>query len=62
VELTDKGRAALPAIRVLLRQHDQLAGWLNGRREHHQVLAIATGSFGARFYLPRALALFAEQH
>jgi DNA-binding transcriptional LysR family regulator len=62
LELTDKGRATLPAIRSLLRQHEQLAGWLQGEQACSQVLAIATGSFGARFYLPRALALFAGQH
>ena len=62
LELTDKGRAALPAIRSLLRQHEQLADWLQGKQACSQVLAIATGSFGARFYLPKALALFTGQH
>jgi len=60
--LTDKGRAALPAIRSLLQQQAHLVDWLLERKEEPQVLSIATGSFGARFYLPRALVLFAEQH
>jgi DNA-binding transcriptional LysR family regulator len=62
LELTDKGRAALPAIQVLLRQHGHLSGWLKERQEKPQVLSIATGSFGARFYLPRALARFQQEH
>ncbi len=62
LELTEKGRAALPAIRAVLGQHGQLSEWLKDRQEHPQVLSIATGGFGARFYLPRALASFQEQH
>ncbi len=60
--LTDKGRAALPAIRSLLRQHAHLADWLSNRQDSPEVLSIATGSFRARFYLPRALARFGERH
>jgi DNA-binding transcriptional LysR family regulator len=60
--LTDKGRAALPAVRSMLRQHKQLTEWLKDRQAKPQALSIATGSFGARFYLPRALAQFQEQH
>ena len=62
LELTEKGRLALPAIRTLVRQHDHLAGWLADRQSQPRMLSIATGSLGSRLYLPRALALFAERH
>jgi DNA-binding transcriptional LysR family regulator len=62
LELTEKGSAALPAVINLLRQHDQLAGWLNEQAVSPQVLSIATGSFGARFYLPAAISVFSKQH
>jgi DNA-binding transcriptional LysR family regulator len=59
--LSEKGRTALPAIRALLRQHAQLAGWLKDQEQQTQFLAIATGGFGARFYLPKAICRFSER-
>jgi DNA-binding transcriptional LysR family regulator len=60
--LTSKARSALPAIRSLLRQHGHLAEWLKGKHEQPQVISIATGSFGARVYLPRAIAAFQREY
>ena len=59
--LTRRGEEAVPAIRALLRQHDHLAEWLAGRQANPQVVVVATGSLSSQLYLPRALALFAEQ-
>jgi DNA-binding transcriptional LysR family regulator len=56
--LTGKGQEALPAVRALLRQYDQLLEWLAGRQEHGEVVTVATGSLGARLYLARALVQF----
>lgn len=58
LDLTDKGRQAVAVSRALLRQHDQLAGWLNGRREAAAVVTAATGRSGAELLLPAALAHF----
>jgi DNA-binding transcriptional LysR family regulator len=62
LSLTDKGRSALPAIGSLLRQHAHLTDWLADRQERPRILSIATGSFGARFYVPRALGRFQSEH
>jgi DNA-binding transcriptional LysR family regulator len=59
--LTRRGEEAVPAVRALLRQHEHLAEWLAGRQPRPQVLVVATGSLTSQLYLPRALALFAEQ-
>jgi DNA-binding transcriptional LysR family regulator len=55
VELTDKGREALPAIRRLLRQHEHLKHYLTGQREQGSLLTIGVGSSASQFYLARAL-------
>ncbi|MCA9086322.1 MAG: LysR family transcriptional regulator [Planctomycetaceae bacterium] len=51
-ELTDAGRAILPAIRDLVRQYDQLMDCLNGRADAAQRVRIAAGHFSSQFYLP----------
>ncbi len=56
LKLTDKGHAALPAIRELVRQYDQLQRFLRGAPAAVQVLRVGLGSFGAQHYLARALA------
>jgi DNA-binding transcriptional LysR family regulator len=58
--LTEAGETAMPAIRELVRAYDQLLDSLRGNREAPFVLRVATGSFGAQYYLPRALASVAE--
>jgi DNA-binding transcriptional LysR family regulator len=59
--LTRRGEEAVAAIRALLRQRDHLAGWLAGEQARPQVVVVAAGSLTAQLYLPRALAMFAEQ-
>jgi DNA-binding transcriptional LysR family regulator len=61
VEITDKGQAALPAIRELLRRYDHLKQYLAGKREAPNVLRVATGSSGSQYYLPRALAIMRKR-
>lgn len=56
VELTDKGREALPAIRRLLRQHEHLKHYLTGERAQGSLLTIGLGSSASQFYLARAIA------
>lgn len=56
LRLTGKGQAALPAIRELLRQYNQFERFHRGERTATQTVRIGSGSFGARYYLPRALA------
>lgn len=59
-ELTDAGAAVLPAIREVLRQYDQLLGYLHGDRPAPVRIRIGVGNFAARFYLPRALRELAD--
>jgi DNA-binding transcriptional LysR family regulator len=59
--LTERGRQALPAVRELLRQYDQLARWLVERESAPRELSIATGSSGAAYYLPPVLALLKKR-
>lgn len=60
--LTVRGRQALPALRGLLRQYDQLSRWLKEpAREQPQALVVATGAAGAAYYLPPALALLRKR-
>jgi DNA-binding transcriptional LysR family regulator len=61
VELTDKGREALPAVRRLLRQHDHLQQYLAGRRERGNLLAIGVGASAGQFYLARAIAILRQR-
>jgi len=61
VELTDKGREALPAVRRLLRQHDHLQQYLAGRRERGNLLAIGVGASAGQFYLARAIATLRQR-
>jgi DNA-binding transcriptional LysR family regulator len=59
--LTERGRQAVPAVRDLLRQYDQLTRWLASREAAPQALTVATGSSGAAYYLPPALALLRDR-
>jgi DNA-binding transcriptional LysR family regulator len=56
LRLSEKGQAALPAIRELVAHYAQLESFLKGARSAVEVVRIGTGQFGARHYLPRALA------
>jgi DNA-binding transcriptional LysR family regulator len=56
VELTDKGREALPAIRRFLRRYDHLKQYVAGRRERGNLLAVGVGASASQFYLARAVA------
>ena len=56
LELTDKGRAILPAVRELLHQYDQLLQHMDGSAASPQVVRIGLGDFSSQWYLPRALA------
>ncbi len=56
--LTDRGKEALPTIRSLLRQSDQLADWLAVREQRPKVLSVACGSRVAQSLIPRTAALF----
>jgi DNA-binding transcriptional LysR family regulator len=60
--LTRKGLDALPAVRELLRQYDQLAEWLSARPVRPQLIVVAAGGQSAQQTLPRALAAFVRQH
>ena len=55
LELTDAGVAVLPAVRELVRQYDQLINYMNGEAEAIHRVRMATGHFGAEYYLPRML-------
>src|SRR5262249_38269159 len=56
--LTERGRRALPALRSLLRQYDQLARWLReAAREGPQAPVVAARAPRAAYSLPPALAL-----
>lgn len=59
---TDRGREALPVVREIVRLYDEFGRWFHKRSEATRVLVVATGSFGAIRYLPRAVARFTERH
>jgi DNA-binding transcriptional LysR family regulator len=56
LELTDKGRQVLPAIRALVRQYDQVLQFLDGAAPQAEVVRLGAGQFALRHYLPRTLA------
>lgn len=56
VEFTDKGRAALPAIRDLVRRYDHVRQFLAGQHVKPMVLRIASGASASQYFLPRAIA------
>lgn len=56
LEFSEKGRAALPAIRELVRQYEQFDQFFKGTNGRLQTTRLGIGSFGAEHYLPRALA------
>lgn len=61
LELTPKGRRFLPAVRELVRQYEQLRGFIEGGRSAPQIVRVGVGSFAAQFYLPRALAALRDR-
>ena len=54
-ELTDAGRAVLPALRELIRRHDQLIEYLKGTSQAPEQIQLGLGHFASRFYLPKVL-------
>jgi DNA-binding transcriptional LysR family regulator len=60
--LTARGRAGLPAVRWLVRQHEDLSGWLTDKKSAPVGLVVATGAWGAVHYLPPALTRFRQTH
>ena len=54
-ELTEAGRAVLPAIRELVGRYDRVIRCLQGDEASPQVVRIAAGSFAAEHYLPLAI-------
>jgi DNA-binding transcriptional LysR family regulator len=59
---TPRGRDAIPVVRELVRLYDEFGRWFRRRSDATRVLVVATGSFGAIRYLPRAVATFAQRH
>jgi DNA-binding transcriptional LysR family regulator len=58
---TERGREALPLIERLVRDHQALSGWLAGKSVAPESLVVATGSWGAVWLLPPALAQLKER-
>lgn len=56
LRLTDAGRAALPPIREIVRQYDQLLEYLRGESDEPVALRLAVGAFGAEHFVPQTLA------
>ena len=56
LHLTERGRVLVPAVRDLVRQHDQLVGFVTARVAQPQTVRLAIGNFAAEFYLAPALA------
>jgi DNA-binding transcriptional LysR family regulator len=61
VELTDRGREVLPAIRRFVEQHRHLKQYLARRRTEGSMLTIGAGASASQFYLARALAEVRQQ-
>lgn len=60
-KLTPRGHAALPAIRDLVRQYEQLLAFVTGDGDSPRVVRIGLGSFAAQHYFPQVmLATLAE--
>jgi DNA-binding transcriptional LysR family regulator len=55
VELTNAGRAVVPAIEQLLDRYDLIVNYLHGKESAPRLLRIGTGSFAAEHYLPEAI-------
>jgi DNA-binding transcriptional LysR family regulator len=56
LRLSEKGRVALAAVRDLVAQYAQFDRFLRGKQANVQIVRLGTGQFGARHYLPGALA------
>lgn len=61
LELTDAGKAVLPAIRELVRQYDQMLKHLGQKESAAEVVRLGSGSFAAQNYVPRLLAELKHQ-
>jgi len=59
--LTDKGEAALPAVRDVVNQYEQLLRFLRDEAGTPQVVRLGLGEFAHRHYLPSALAALRSQ-
>lgn len=55
LNLTESGQEILPAVQEMIRQYDCLIDYLSGRIEATHRIRIATGFFGAEYFLPRIL-------
>ena len=56
LQVTAHGRVLVPAVRDLVRQYEQLVGFVAGRPQQPQTVRLALGNFAAEFYLPGAIA------
>ena len=61
LELTERGRLAMPAVRRLLQQYEQVARYLAAEQTHRQVVRLGLGQFGAEHYLPQLLTALDRQ-
>jgi DNA-binding transcriptional LysR family regulator len=61
IRLTPAGRAALPAVRALLRQYEQLKAFAAARRPRARGLSLAIGASSCQHYLARALAILRDE-
>lgn len=55
--LTEAGKDAIPLIRALVHQYDQLLHYLNGRSAEPTIVRLGVGSFVAQHCVPQALAM-----
>lgn len=55
LKLTESGQEIFPAVQELVREYDCLIDYLSGRIEATHRVRIATGFFGAEYFLPRIL-------
>ncbi len=56
LRLTEAGQHALPVMREMVRQYDQLFLHLKGEAESPRQVRVAVGAFGAEFLLPPVIA------
>lgn len=61
LRLTEAGLHALPVMRQIVRQYEQLFLHLKGEADSPRQIRIAVGAFGAEFLLPRALSQILTQ-
>lgn len=59
--LTEQGRNLRSSIQAVVEQYDQLTGLLN-KKSQTNPLVIGVGTYGAAFFLPSAVATFAQTY